>query len=160
VNVAICIGCGCDDDHACDDGLGGGCSWLVVDRGRGLGVCSNCPTARGRWDRGDRKLSDKARRQVSARIQSDGAEQRKLAKAGINSKLLSKAQRLALEHLWHGPFVRGTKRWAASHGGEHGLVTVSRLKLLGLAIQYTRSDEQRCKLTAKGRATVRRMLHP
>lgn len=40
--IATCIGCGCDDDHACDLG----CSWLVVDRGVGLGVCSECSS---RW---------------------------------------------------------------------------------------------------------------
>jgi hypothetical protein len=42
VNVARCIGCGCDDDHACDLG----CSWLVVDRRASLGVCSEC---HARW---------------------------------------------------------------------------------------------------------------
>lgn len=39
-----CIGCGCDDNHACDFG----CSWLVVDRRVGLGVCSEC---HGHWPR-------------------------------------------------------------------------------------------------------------
>jgi hypothetical protein len=39
VNAAICIGCGCDDDHACELG----CAWLNVDRSAGLGVCSSCP---------------------------------------------------------------------------------------------------------------------
>lgn len=33
-----CIHCGCTDSNACD----GGCSWLVVDRDRGLGVCTSC----------------------------------------------------------------------------------------------------------------------
>jgi hypothetical protein len=43
--LALCIGCRCDDDHACP----GGCSWLVVDRNLGLGVCSQCPSSLGRF---------------------------------------------------------------------------------------------------------------
>ena len=35
----VCIGCGCDDNHAC----AGSCSWLMVDRATGRGVCSQCP---------------------------------------------------------------------------------------------------------------------
>lgn len=35
---AVCIGCGCTDLRACE----GGCSWLAVDRGKGIGVCSRC----------------------------------------------------------------------------------------------------------------------
>ena len=37
--IAKCIGCGCDDLHACWPG----CHWLVVDRRAGRGVCSECP---------------------------------------------------------------------------------------------------------------------
>lgn len=44
---AVCIGCGCDDLHACmgglDTGTGEGwdpCSWVVVDRRAGLGICN------------------------------------------------------------------------------------------------------------------------
>lgn len=39
---AICVRCGCSDDRACD----GGCSWLAVDRGKGIGVCSRCAKSR------------------------------------------------------------------------------------------------------------------
>lgn len=40
--AVTCIGCGCDDNHACvTDGVG--CSWLAVDRDTGRGVCSSCP---------------------------------------------------------------------------------------------------------------------
>ncbi len=39
--VAICIGCGCNDNAACD----GGCEWLAVNRENHRGVCSNCATA-------------------------------------------------------------------------------------------------------------------
>lgn len=51
MKVATCIGCGCDDLHACDLG----CSWLRVDRKANLGVCSTCQRDVARWDAGDRK---------------------------------------------------------------------------------------------------------
>lgn len=52
-----CIGCGCDDYHACiDDNNGQPCSWIRLDREIGLGVCSACPSYAERWDNGDRKL--------------------------------------------------------------------------------------------------------
>jgi ParB/RepB/Spo0J family partition protein len=44
--LATCIGCGCDDDHACE----GGCTWLRVDRQSGKGVCSSCPDHVEQWD--------------------------------------------------------------------------------------------------------------
>lgn len=44
--VATCIGCGCDDNHACPLG----CSWLRVDRKTKLGVCSECPAEVREWD--------------------------------------------------------------------------------------------------------------
>lgn len=50
--IATCVGCGCDDDHACP----GGCTWLRVDYEKGLGVCSRCPEHEVRWDSGDRSL--------------------------------------------------------------------------------------------------------
>ncbi|MCO2275018.1 hypothetical protein FA378_10960 [Pseudomonas aeruginosa] len=57
MNVARCIGCGCDDYHACWDEIAGQpCGWLRVDRGRGLGVCSICPEHTERWDAGDTSL--------------------------------------------------------------------------------------------------------
>ncbi|KGC20326.1 hypothetical protein DM48_7914 [Burkholderia gladioli] len=43
-HIATCIGCGCDDDHACwDDAQDAPCSWVRVDYTAGLGVCSACP---------------------------------------------------------------------------------------------------------------------
>lgn len=61
--LATCIGCGCTDVNACvprHDGSGPRylaqpCSWLVVDRKAGAGVCSCCPGAKKRWERGDRE---------------------------------------------------------------------------------------------------------
>lgn len=54
--VAVCIGCGCDDMHACEEG----CWWLRVDRDVQLGVCSSCEGDVARWDAGDRTLSESA----------------------------------------------------------------------------------------------------
>lgn len=55
-NVSICIGCGCDDNAACwDEEAGTPCSWLVVDRDEGLGVCSCCRSELERWERGERE---------------------------------------------------------------------------------------------------------
>lgn len=48
--LANCIGCGCDDHHACGDG----CWWLRVDYGARLGVCSSCEAFVEQWDAGDR----------------------------------------------------------------------------------------------------------
>jgi len=49
-DVASCIGCGCDDFHACPDG----CWWLRVDYKAARGVCSRCEEHLEAWDRGDR----------------------------------------------------------------------------------------------------------
>jgi len=68
--VSVCIGCGCDDLHAC---RGGGffedepCSWLAVDRRAQLGVCSSCSDALPAWRKGNRELSPKARQAVELR---------------------------------------------------------------------------------------------
>ena len=53
---ALCIGCGCDDDHACPVG----CHWLRIDRQECIGVCSSCPQFEAAWDAGERDLSDAA----------------------------------------------------------------------------------------------------
>lgn len=47
--VAVCIGCGCDDNHACVDKDHHACSWLVVNRKTGKGVCSFCIEHLERW---------------------------------------------------------------------------------------------------------------
>ena len=65
--IATCIGCGCDDLHACVEEVGAflletpkkvaameACHWLRLDRDAGLGVCSACPGSVGRWDAGER----------------------------------------------------------------------------------------------------------
>lgn len=48
---ARCIGCGCDDNHACQPY---GCSWLRVDYAAGVGVCSECRALVAEWDQGRR----------------------------------------------------------------------------------------------------------
>lgn len=44
--AAVCIGCGCDDYHACT----GGCEWLRLDRFQAAGVCSVCAPYVAAWD--------------------------------------------------------------------------------------------------------------
>lgn len=57
LHIATCIGCGCDDDHACwDDAQDAPCSWVRVDYTAGLGVCSACPDLVYAWDAGDREI--------------------------------------------------------------------------------------------------------
>lgn len=36
--MTTCIGCGCDDEHACLDG----CSWIAISMSERAGLCSNC----------------------------------------------------------------------------------------------------------------------
>lgn len=75
--LATCIGCGCDDLHACvreipldelveRDMMGllpmpvrefptvEPCHWLRVDYAAGIGVCSACPGLVEAWDAGER----------------------------------------------------------------------------------------------------------
>lgn len=59
-DIATCIGCGCDDLHACVAG-GEPCRWLDVDRTRGLGVCSECPEHLGEFKRAYLSAAEGAR---------------------------------------------------------------------------------------------------
>lgn len=54
--LAFCIGCGCDDLHACVDDDDEPCSWLTVDYPAGRGVCSCCEAHLARWNAGDRSM--------------------------------------------------------------------------------------------------------
>lgn len=49
--VSTCLGCGCDDLHACPNG----CRWLRVDRERGEGICSECGNLVEAWDHNERR---------------------------------------------------------------------------------------------------------
>jgi hypothetical protein len=40
--VTTCIGCGCDEGHACVQAGGEACAWLEVSAGGLAGVCSAC----------------------------------------------------------------------------------------------------------------------
>jgi len=52
--IATCVGCGCDDYHACvDEASFQPCSWLRLDRESLRGVCSQCQQYVARWDNGD-----------------------------------------------------------------------------------------------------------
>lgn len=56
-DVCTCIGCGCDDNHACyDENTENPCHWLREDRDLGLGVCSVCKHLVEAWDAGDREV--------------------------------------------------------------------------------------------------------
>lgn len=44
---ARCVGCGCTDSRACQQG----CCWLACDRAQGLGVCSSCESHLWPWFR-------------------------------------------------------------------------------------------------------------
>jgi hypothetical protein len=53
----ICIGCGCDNEHACfDETLNQPCHWIRLDPVAGKGLCSCCAELAGAWDRGDREV--------------------------------------------------------------------------------------------------------
>lgn len=54
--IRFCIGCGCDDLHACMDAWDEPCSWILTDRKSATGVCSQCRRALKRWAKGDRIL--------------------------------------------------------------------------------------------------------
>jgi len=58
MNVAMCIGCGCDDHNACFDEITeDACHWIRIDRDSELGVCSTCYDHQERWDKGDRAIA-------------------------------------------------------------------------------------------------------
>jgi hypothetical protein len=62
-----CIGCGCDDNHACPDLLGDPCGWLVQSESGRLGVCTRCPVTLRRWEAGKRHFSDRAKAAIAER---------------------------------------------------------------------------------------------
>jgi len=53
---STCIGCGCTDNNACENG----CFWKTTDRKAGIGVCSECSSHMKRWRAGDRSMSARA----------------------------------------------------------------------------------------------------
>jgi len=58
MSIATCIGCGCDDYHACtNDETGQPCSWSCVDYDAGFGVRSECHEHLARWDAGNRQVA-------------------------------------------------------------------------------------------------------
>lgn len=65
---ATCIGCGCTDNHACQDHeTGEPCSWLEVDYSEKRGVCSSCSDQLERWNMGERSV-----RMVVAKVTKEG----------------------------------------------------------------------------------------
>jgi hypothetical protein len=51
---ALCIGCGCDEHHACNHG-GTGCWWMRFDAAANVGVCSQCEDLVKAFDQGQRE---------------------------------------------------------------------------------------------------------
>lgn len=63
---SVCIRCGCSDLNACPGPFGEGCSWLVLDRKRGIGICSSCEdlSKRGGETKAELRRALAAHRQV------------------------------------------------------------------------------------------------
>jgi hypothetical protein len=58
VNLNACIGCGCDEAHACSmehAGFTDGCWWLRFSAADRAGVCSRCEDLVPLWNRGVRQ---------------------------------------------------------------------------------------------------------
>jgi hypothetical protein len=65
--LCVCIGCGCDDQHACEDLLGDPCGWIYQSGTGKRGVCTQCPTYARPWSKGERKLSARAKAALAHR---------------------------------------------------------------------------------------------
>lgn len=70
--LTVCIGCGCTDVEPCEPP----CSWIRTDvsEGMNVGVCSDpgCKKDAKRFDKGDRKLSKRAKAVVDERAELGG----------------------------------------------------------------------------------------
>lgn len=62
-----CIGCGCDDNHACQDLLGDPCGWIVQSKSRRLGVCTRCPNMVPLWNARKRYFTKRAKAAIADR---------------------------------------------------------------------------------------------
>lgn len=65
--LCVCIGCGCDDHHACADLLGDPCGWLVKSKTGRLGVCTRCPATLTQWNGGKRYFTERAKEAIAQR---------------------------------------------------------------------------------------------
>lgn len=54
--VAVCMGCNCNDLNACETPSGAPCYWLRIDEELLIGVCSECPDFVAQFDAGERGL--------------------------------------------------------------------------------------------------------
>jgi hypothetical protein len=79
--LCVCVGCGCDDEHACEDLLGDACGWLCQSASRKRGVCTQCPAYVKAWTKGDRKLSARAKAAVANRALEERLSRPKLRSA-------------------------------------------------------------------------------
>jgi hypothetical protein len=65
--LCVCIGCGCDDLHACQDLIGDACGWLIQSGTGKHGVCTQCPACLPAWNKGRRTLTDRAKEAIAHR---------------------------------------------------------------------------------------------
>jgi hypothetical protein len=72
-----CIGCGCDDEHACQDLIGDPCGWLVRSTSGRLGVCTQCPALLRAWEDGKRHFTERAKSAIAERKLLDWASRRR-----------------------------------------------------------------------------------
>ena len=114
--IATCIGCGCDDFNACVNTVSDmPCHWNRVDRKSGLGVCSECSEHIGRWDGGDREMSEAAKKAVTP-AQSPALPEQKVECADSTKEVTLSCPLCKVSHLlgatsWvvneHGYFLAG-----------------------------------------------------
>lgn len=71
--VCQCIGCGCDDNHACADLLGDPCGWLIKSNSGRLGVCTQCPLTFNAWRHGRRTFTPRAIEAITGRVMMERA---------------------------------------------------------------------------------------
>jgi hypothetical protein len=80
-----CIGCGCDDLHACQDLIGDPCGWLVRSNSGRLGVCTQCPVALARWKGGKRYFTEQAKAAIAERKLIERASRPRRRRGALHS---------------------------------------------------------------------------
>lgn len=108
--VVACIGCGCDDLHACDDAMGGACHWVAVNHDTRRGVCSECahrmlqamlmpPETSEHWPRPSRALPAKGVSAMSRSGYSDDCENIDLWRGAVNRAIRGRRGQAFLKEL-------------------------------------------------------------
>jgi hypothetical protein len=73
--MTVCIGCGCDERHACVEGRREPCRWLEVSPSGAAGICSACATLFPPAERADTLLEaeDEIADQLDQEAEADGS---------------------------------------------------------------------------------------